>query len=172
MENTHVETRPQSRLRTLYYWMLLLVILVMVDDLVFGWFFWGLSQIHPLLSFVIAIMASWSLGVWLTMRGLAPEPGRLAGWFLYRLQLERGNPELRAREDELKEKITSVGVAVPMSLLFGGVVTTLWLRRRGVVSDESAKRLAFVLCGLYAFEFATIHAFGIGGSIFAFAIFR
>lgn len=167
MGNASVEASRLSRFfRTLYYWTLLLVTLVVVDDLTFGWIFWLLSQIHPLLSALVALCAYWAIGYWITLRGLSPEPGKVARWFLNRLQLERKNPELRAREDELQKKITSIAIAIPLSLLFGGVVTTLWLRRRDVVDDSAAKRVALVLCGLYALEFALIHALGIGGSIF------
>lgn len=161
-----VEVRHPSRLRTLYYWTLLLVTLVVMDDLTFGWIFWGLAQIHPLVSAAIAFGISWSLSYWLTLRGLSPTPGRLANWFLNRFQLERSNPELRVREVQLKEKITSISVAVPMALLFGGILTTLWLFRRGVVDRKKARTIAFWLTGLYAVEFAFIHGFGIGGSIF------
>lgn len=163
---TTIEVRHQSRLRTLYYWTLLGVTLVMLDDLTFGWIFWFLAQVHPLFSAAAALAIYWSLGYWITQRGLRPNPGKLAVWFLTRLQLERKNPELRVREEALKSKVNSVVAAIPMSLLFGGVVSTLWLRRRGVVSEEQAPRLAFWFCGLYAFEFAFIHGFGIGGSIF------
>lgn len=160
------EKQPQSLLRTLYYWTILFISLLIVDDLTFGWIFWTIAQIHPLVSATLAVTAYWSLGYWITLRGLRPDPGRIASWFLKRLQLERKNSELQAREESLKAKITSVTIAVPMSLLFGGVVTTLWLRRRDIVNDSQAKRLAFWLCGLYALEFALIHALGIGGSIF------
>lgn len=165
MDNA-TEVRRPSRLRTLYYWTILLLLLMVADDLTFGWIFWVLSQIHPLLSASAALVIYWSLGYWLTLRGLSPEPGKVASRLLSRLQLERKNHELRTREEELKNKVTSVSAAVPMSLLFGGVVTTLWLRRRGVVSESGARSLAFWLCGLYALEFAIIHALGIGGSIF------
>ncbi len=164
VDNT--EVRHQSRLRTLYYWIALFAILVVVDDLTFGWIFWLLAQIHPLVSATAALLIYWVLGYWLLIRGLNPNPGKWAHKMLNRLQLERKNPELRAREEELKNKITSVAVAIPMSLLFGGVLTVLWLRRRNVVSDDGAYRLGFWLCGLYALEFALLHGFGIGGSIF------
>lgn len=153
-------------LRTLYYWTLLLITLVVLDDLTFGWIFWALAQIHPLVSASFALVIYWGLGYWITLRGLAPQPGKLAGWFLNRLQLERKNPELRVREQQLKDMITSIGVAFLMALLFGGVLTTLWLRRREVVDDQQARKLAFWLCGLYALEFALLHGLGIGGAIF------
>ncbi len=165
MGNT-VDTRHPPRLRTLYYWFALLTALVVVDDLTFGWIFWALAQVHPLVSAGAALVTYWAMGYWITLRGLAPKPGKLAGWFLNRLQLERKNPELQEREDRLKAKITSIGVAIPMALLFGGVVTTLWLRRRGVVNESQARKLAFWLCGLYALEFALMHGLGIGGAIY------
>jgi hypothetical protein len=165
MEQT-AEERQQSFFRTFYYWSTLLLALLIADDLTFGWIFWALSQINPLFSAVIALATYWSIGYWITLRGLRPNPGKVAGWLLQRLQLERKNPERRSREEQLKAKITSVAVGVPMSLLFGGVVTTLWLRRRNVIDDRQSRKVAFWLCGLYAAEFAVIHAFGIGGAIF------
>ena len=161
-----VEARHPSFLRTFYYWTLLLVTLVVLDDLTFGWIFWALAQIHPLISASAAFAIYWAMGYWIALRGLSPVPGKLASWFLARLQLEHKNPELQVREQMLKEKITSISTAIPMALLFGGVVTTLWLRRRGTVDDSGARSLAFWLCGLYALEFALIHGFGIGGSFF------
>ena len=165
MEPT-VEAHRQSLLRTLYYWTALLVALLIADDATFGWIFWALSQIHPFISAAAALAIYWSIGYWITLRGLKPSPGKVAGWLLRRLQLERKNPELRTREERLKARITSVAVGIPVSLLFGGVVTTLWLRRRNVIDVNQARRVAFGLCGLYAVEFALIHALGIGGSIF------
>ncbi len=165
MEN-NVEAIQVSRLRTLYYWALLLLTLVVLDDLTFGWIFWGLSLVHPFVSVAVALAIYWTAGYWLALKGLAENPGKVASWFLSRLQLERKNQGVRIREQQLKEKVTSVGVAIVMAPLFGGVLTTLWLRRRSVVNDTQARRLAFWLCGLYALEFAVIHGLAIGGAIF------
>ena len=165
MEPT-VEARRQSLLRTLYYWTLLLIVLLIADDLTFGWIFWALAQIHPFVSAAAALVVYWTIGYWVTLRGLKPNPGKIAGWFLRRLQLERKNPELQSRQERLKAKITSIVVGIPMSLLFGGVVTTLWLCRRNIIDDHKARQVAFWLCGLYAIEFTLIHALGIGGTIF------
>jgi hypothetical protein len=160
------EAKQQAAWKTLYYWVALFIVLVLVDDATFGWIFWLLSQVDPLLSAMVAVAIYWSVGYWIALEGLRPRPRPLAAWFLKRLQLERKNPELARRELKLMEKITSVALAVPMALLFGGVVTTLYLRRRELVDDHRARRLAFWLQGLYALEFAAIHALGIGGSIF------
>lgn len=162
-----VEAHRQPLLRTLYYWTLLLGFLFIADDLTFGWLFWVLSTLtHPLASATAALAIYWAAGFWVTLRGLSPNPGRIASWLLHRLQLERKNRELELREESLKQKITSVSIAVPMSLLFGGVVTTLWLRRREVIDDRRAQQVAFWLCGLYACEFAAIHALGIGSLLY------
>jgi hypothetical protein len=158
--------REQPPWKTVYYWVALFVVLVLVDDATFGWIFWLLSQINPLLSAVVAVAIYWSVGYWIILEGLRPNPRPVAAWFLKRLQLGRKNPELAQRELRLMEKITSVAVAVPLALLFGGPVTTLYLRRRELVDDRQARRLGFWLQGLYALEFAAIHALGIGGSIF------
>lgn len=156
----------QSSLRTLFYWMWLLVMLIVVDDLTFGWIFWALAQVNPLISAAAALVIYWAMGYWITLRGLRPNPGKVAGWFLNQLQLERRNAELRYRQESLKTRMVSIGTAVPMAILFGGVVVTLWLRRRGVIDDNRTRSVAFWLCGLYALEFALIHGFGIGGGIF------
>ncbi|MBI3983977.1 hypothetical protein HY346_01645 [Candidatus Microgenomates bacterium] len=155
-----------SRLKTIWWWSVLLGTLILVDDATFGWIFWALAQINPWLSALVALVDYWLVGYWITLQGLKPHPHKLAVWFLKRLQLERKNPEVNRREQSLKAKITSVAIATPMSLLFGGVITTLWLVRRGVIDLYQAKRVAFYLCGVYAAEFAVIHALGIGGSIF------
>lgn len=165
MERNH-EARNQPFLRTFYYWTVLLITLMVLDDATFGWIFWALAQINPFLSAAVALAIYWALGYWITLRGLSPNPGKVAGWFLRRLQLGHENPELRSREEHLKAKLTSVTASIPMTLLFGGVLTTLWLRRRNIVDSRQAKSLAFWLCGLYALEFAAIHGLGIGGSIF------
>lgn len=155
-----------SWLRTLYYWLLLLLTLLILDDLVFGWIFWALAQFNLVGTIVFAIVTSWVFGYWLTLRGLKPHPGRIAKFLLSRLQLERKNEELQRRERQIRDKLVSSGAAVPMTLLFGGVVATLWLRRQGAIDDVQARRLAFWLSGVYALEFAFIHAFAIGGGIF------
>lgn len=140
--------------------------MVLVDDLVFGWIFWGIAQWSPVASAAIGFFASWSVSFWLVVQGVNENPGKLATHLLKSLELERSNPELRMREDSVKNKITSVGVAIPMCLLFGGIVPTLWLWKRDVVSHASALRVGFLLCGFYAVEFALVHGLGIGGSIF------
>lgn len=165
MVNTS-EVRHPSRLRTLYYWILLMITLIILDDLTFGWIFWGIAQINPFVSAAIAFMASWVFGYWLVVCGLSPNPGKIAKILLDRFQLGKKNSELRAREEELLNRMTSIGIAVPMTLLFGGVVSTLWLRRKSVVSDKQAYRVGLVLTGIYAVEFAVVHGLGIGGSIF------
>lgn len=156
----------RARLTTLYYWVALLVVLVLADDATFGWIFWLLSQVNPVLSAAVAVAMYWAIGYWITLQGLREQPRPVAAWFLKRLQLERKNRELAKRERALREKIRSVAIAVPMALLFGGVVTTLYLRRREVIDDDRARSVAFWLTGLYSLEFALIHALGIGGSIF------
>jgi hypothetical protein len=147
---------------------LLLITLIVLDDLVFGWIFWALAQINPFLSATVAFLSSWSFSYWLTVKGLSPNPGKVAALLLSRFQLGHKNPELQRREQELLNKITSIGIAIPMTLLFGGVVTTLWLRRKNVVSATHAYRLGFILTGVYAVEVALVHGLGIGGSIFFF----
>lgn len=157
-------------IKTLYYWSVLFATLLVADDAIFGWFFWLLSQVHPLVSAAAALAIYWAVGYWLTIRGMKPHPGPVASWLLNRLRLERKNPELKKREQLLRQKLSTVAASVPITLLFGGVVTTLWLCRHGIIDGNSARarRLGFWLAGIYAVEFALIHSFGIGGTIFWF----
>jgi hypothetical protein len=164
MEQTASE-RPQSFLRTLRTWVLLFLALFVADDLTFGILFWVITQYSIYVSAAAAFVLYWAIGYWVTLRGLRPNPGKWASKLLKWLQLEHENPELHKLEADLQNKITSVATAVPMTLLFGGIFTTLWLHRRNVVDTKQAKRLAFWLCGLYAFEPTAIHAVGIGGLI-------
>lgn len=161
---TATEVRPQpSRLSTLLWWTVLFLALVVADDLAFGWIFWIIAVLtHPFVSAAVAFAVYWVVGYKITMGGLSPNPGRLTGWFLHRLQLERKNSDLKALEESLMNKITSVTIAVPMSLLFGGVVTVLWLYKRTVVNYGRARLLAIGLCAIYAVEFAAIHGLGMG----------
>lgn len=158
-------TQREPLVRTLFYWLAFFLVLVFWDDLVFGSIFWSMSQFSVITSVVVAFVFSWRLGYWLALRGLAPEPGTVAGWMLKKFMLERKHPEFRKRQQLLIGKITSVAMAVPLSLIVGGVVTTLWLRSREIVDDVQAKKVALWLCAIYAVLFAIVHAFGIGGGI-------
>jgi hypothetical protein len=153
-------------LRNLFWWFALLVTLVILDDLVFGPIAWLIAQVNPWLAAVVGFSAMWGLSYWLVLVGVRPQQGRVARLLLSRLQLERRNPRIREREATLKAHLTSVAVAVPMSLLFGGVVTSLWLYKREVVDERQVRRLAFWLTALYACEFVILHAFG-GGRVLA-----
>ena len=175
VEGDQLDTSPAPEsavirtLRNLFWWTALLVTLIVVDDLLFGPIAWGLAQISVWLAAVVGFTAMWGFSYWLVLVGLRPDPPRLAQAMLRRLQLERRSAELQAREASLKERLTSVGIAIPMSLLFGGVVTSLWLRRRDVVNDTQVRRLALYLTALYACEFVLLHAFG-GGRLLAEAL--
>lgn len=156
-----------SLLRTFYYWLLLLLSLILIDDLAVAWIFWAIAQIDPWLSASIALLSSWLLGWWLTVRGLKSNPGELARSLLRGLRLERKNPELAERERQLMRRVRSVAIALPMSLLFGGIITTLYLRRHEVVNDRQGFWLGGALAFMYACEFAAIHGLGIGGGLFS-----
>jgi hypothetical protein len=157
---------PIAAARNLFWWAALLVTLVILDDLVFGPIAWLIAQVSPWLAAVVGFSAMWGLSYWLVVVGVRQDQGRVARLLLSRLQLERRNPAIREREDTLKAHLTSVAVAVPMSLLFGGVVTSLWLYKREVVDERQVRRLALWLTALYACEFVVLHAFG-GGRLLA-----
>ena len=156
----------QSRIRTIYYWITLLLFLVIVDDGLFGPVFWALSQFNLPLSIVTAFTCSWLLSYWLTLQGMKPVHGWLARTLLRNLRLEQSKDSERERRvQRLREKTTSISIAIPMTLLFGGVIVTLWLLRRGVITPHRARFVALGLTALYAVIFAAVHALGIGGSI-------
>lgn len=155
-----------ASVRSLFWWFALFITLVILDDLVFGPIAWLLAQINPWLAALVGFSAMWGVSYWLVIVSLRPHQGRVAKLLLSRLQLERRNPALREREATLKAHLTSVALAVPMSLLFGGVVTSLWLYKREVVDERQVRSLALVLTALYACEFVVLHAFG-GGRVLA-----
>lgn len=157
----------QGFIKTTSYWLVLFVTLVVMDDAVFGWIFWLLSQVNPFLSAIAALSIYWVIGYWLTLRGLKPQPGKVASWLLSRLKLERKSRELNRREPLLQDKFSFVA-AVPMVLIVGGVIATLWLYRRNLISEQRARILGFWFAGIYALEFALVHALGIGGAILLF----
>lgn len=133
--------------------------LVVIDDLTYGPVFWVLSIVGPtpiVVGFAFGIY--WLVQMFLVREGLKSQPGRAARFFLERLQLERKNAEIGHREQTLHRKVTTAVVALPLSLVIGGVLPPLILARNGV-ARTTARRLAVVTSGLYAAEFAYLHAY-------------
>nr|AGC72549.1 hypothetical protein [uncultured bacterium A1Q1_fos_862] len=90
-------------------------------------------------------------------KGTADDPGRVASFFLRRLDVERRNPQVASREDKLRGRIVGAGSALVLTLLLAGVLPCLLLWRRGY-SRPFVLRLAVPASMLYAAEYAFLHA--------------
>lgn len=139
------------------WWLVTLVVLVILDDLTFGPFFWALSRIGgPWVAFIAALCIYIPAQIVLVFRATSDQPGRVASFFLRRFDLERRSPHVAAREQRLRARVTGIITAVPMSLVIGGVLPPLALQRAGY-GVTFVRRLSIVTSTLYALEFATLH---------------
>lgn len=146
-----------------FWWFLTIVTLFVLDDLLFGPFFWMLALIGPLFSTLVAFMFSVMFQIWLVRACLKPEPGKLPAFLLSRLMLERKNAEIAKRESSVKRRATSVVGALLVTPLIGGVIPSLLLHRHGVLSDHKIKRLSLLFALIYGLEFALLHGgYGFG----------
>lgn len=160
---------PGSRivrvLQSSVWWLATFAALVVVGDISDGWVFWVIAHFSVWLSAASALVWAWGTGYWLTLRGLSPSPGRIASFFLRRLSLEPSGGAVAERTAEMHRRVTSIAWAVPMTLLLGGVVTTLVMRKSGVIVGDACRRWGCWLSGLFAVEFAAIHGLAIGGAL-------
>lgn len=148
--------------RGLFWWSATILVLVVLDDLVFGPIFWSIALLSLPLAIALAFLASWAFGTWLVFRGTRAEPGRIARFFLNRLWLERRNPDIARRERKVRQSVTS-GVAATIATPFiGGVIPCLVLHKRDAMPVAQIRRLAVFLAALYAVEFSAIHGYGFG----------
>jgi hypothetical protein len=149
--------------RGLFWWCVTVLVLVIVDDLVFGPVFWSIALLSRPAAVIFAFCASWAFGTWLVFRGTREDPGRVARFFLNRLWLERRNPDIAQRERRVREAVTSTIAATVATPFIGGVVPSLVLYKRDAMPVGQIRRLAVFLAALYAVEFAAIHGYGFGG---------
>lgn len=149
--------RP-SPLSVAAWWAATLITLALLDDLTFGPFFWltaRLGQWWMAVALVYVIYVP--VQIWLVARGTVDDPGRIADFFLRRLDLERRSAAIADRERSIRQRVVGVGSALLLSLLIGGVLPPLLLWRRGH-SRSTVRRLAAVTSVIYATEFAVLHA--------------
>lgn len=139
------------------WWAGTVVILVILDDLVFGPVFWLASRVAGPAVAVLAIYAIYvPTQVFLVRRGTEESPGRLADFFLKRLDLHRRNERVAEVEGQLRSKVTSTLSAIAMTLVLGGVIPPLILWRHGSPTSF-VRRLSVVTAVVYATEFAVLH---------------
>jgi hypothetical protein len=144
--------------RTACWWVLTLMVLVVLDDLTFGPFFWALSRLAGTGIAVAAVFAIYvPAQVALVHRGTSDDPGRLATFFLRRFDVERRNEEIAQREFRIHSRIVGAGSALALSLVIAGVLPCLLLWRRGY-PRPFVLRLAVPAAILYAAEYALLHA--------------
>ena len=139
------------------WWAATLLTLVVLDDLTFGPFFWAISRVAGAGAAVVAVYAVYvPIQVYLVHRATEPEPGRVAAFFLGRLQLERRSASIAERERVLHGRVVGAGSAVALSLVIGGVLPLLLLWRQGY-ERSFVRRLSYLTAAVYATEFALLH---------------
>jgi len=156
VEPTSAPARPALAV-VLWWWAVTLAVLVVLDDLTFGPFFWAISRLAGPGWAMAAVYAIYvPVQLFLVRRGTAEEPGPVAHWFLRRLDLERRFERVGHNEERLHSRVVGAGSAVPLSLVIGGVLPPLLLWRRGFSADF-VRRVAIVTAVVYATEFALLH---------------
>lgn len=141
----------------LWWWAVTLAVLVVLDDLTFGPFFWAISRLAGPGWAMAAVYAVYvPVQLFLVRRGTAEEPGPVAHWFLRRLDLERRFERVTHNEQRLRSGVVGAGSAVLLSLVIGGVLPPLLLWRRGY-PVEFVRRLSVLTAFVYATEFALLH---------------
>lgn len=152
-------TAPSRLIDHLAWWLITIVTLVVLDDLTFGPFFWLIarlagSTIAVALVFAVYIPAQ----VYLVRRGTEDQPGRIAAFFLDRLDLSRRHPRIREREKALRARVGGSVSAILSSLVIAGVLPPLLLWKAGY-STRFVRRISWVTATVYAAEFAFLHGF-------------
>lgn len=159
MQRTNVnEDAPSHRLSVVAWWLATLATLVVLDDLTFGPAFWLLSRVSGTWTAVIVVYLIYvPVQVLLVVRGTAPDPGRIASFFLRRFDLERRSAHVARNEQALHRRVLGAGTALLMSLVIGGVLPPLLLWRQGAERAD-VRRLSVLTASVYATEFAVLHA--------------
>lgn len=157
MSQPQAPEQRQPLSHTVWWWLVTLLTLVVLDDLTFGPFFWALSRLAGPGWAVAAVYAVYvPAQVYLVARGTTDDPGRVASWFLKRLDLERRYPQVRRNELRLRSRVGGIASSLLMTLLIAGVLPPLVLWRQGYPRDF-VLRIAVLTSALYATEFALLH---------------
>lgn len=140
-----------------FWWVVTLGTLLVLDDLTFGPAFWWLSrtagrEVASTTAFCLYLGAQ----ILLVYRGTTENPGRLAGFFLRRLDLTRRHAGVEAREKAVRSGIVGGMSAVLAAPVIGGVIPPLVLWRIGF-SQRYVRSLVLLTAPVYAAEFAFIH---------------
>lgn len=140
-----------------FWWVVTLGTLLVLDDLTFGPLFWWLSRTAGrVAASTTAFCIYFAAQILLVHRGTMESPGRLASFFLRRLDLTRRHPQVEAHERQVRSGIVGGVSAVMLSPVIGGVIPPLVLWRIGF-SRRYVRSLVLVTAPIYAAEFAFLH---------------
>lgn len=149
-----------------FWWIVTIVTLFVLDDLVFGPFFWAMALVNPVFSTVAAFVSSTVFQIWLIYTCLKPEPSKPAKFFFKRFMLERKNAEVARREASIKRTASSALGALLVTPLLGALIPVMVMRKHQLMSEIALRRYAFVLLLVYAAVFAAVHGgYGLGGLV-------
>lgn len=139
------------------WWVATILVLVVLDDLTFGPLFWIVSRTAgPRVAGAAALAIYTAAQIYIVVRATEPEPGRIASFFLRRLDLARRSQTVDANERKLRSRVVGWGSAVLMTPVVGGVIPPLVLWRQGW-DASSVRKIACVCAPIYATEFALLH---------------
>lgn len=145
--------------RTVGWWAATLLTLIVLDDLTFGPVFWLVSRLEsPLAGFTLALVIYVPAQILLVRAGTSDSPGKVATFFLSRLDLERRSTNVAEREQRLRARVTGVISASALSLAIGGVLPPLALWRAGY-GRTFVRRLSWLTATIYAVEFSLLHGY-------------
>jgi len=146
----------KSTLHTAGWWCVTLFLLVIIDDLTYGPFYWVLGAIIGPMAAVVAFVVYFAAQLYLINHGIRDEPGRIASWLLKRLMLARTGEEVARREAVLHERVTGVMLAVLLAPIIGGELPPLLLHKRGWARG-AVVRVGVLTSVIYAAEFSLLH---------------
>ncbi|MCP4435143.1 MAG: hypothetical protein GY812_06535 [Actinomycetia bacterium] len=157
MEQARSAPNRQAFVTTLWWWFITLLVLVILDDLTFGPFFWLIARLAGAVWAMLAVYAVYiPVQLFLVSRGTRDEPGRVAHWFLSRLDLERRYRQVQDNESKVRSRVAGGVSAVLTCLIIGGVLPPLLLWRQGF-ERRYVMQIAGVCSVVYATEFALLH---------------
>lgn len=155
-----IEPAPSPAIRiarATVWWAATLATLVVLDDLTFGPAFWAISRWRGAATAVLAVFVVYvPAQVYLVRRATEPDPGRVAAFFLKRLELQRRSAHVGEREARIHRRVAGAASALALTLVIGGVLPPLLLWRAGY-STSYVRRLSYATAPLYAAEFAVLH---------------
>lgn len=148
--------RARTLIESLFWWTVTILTLFLLDDMLFGPFFWTLSLVSQVGATAAAFCIPIATQQWLIRQGTREYPAKVAVFALTKLSLERKNKNISNKEDQIKARASKYIGAALVAPLIGGVIPTLILYKQGF-PRESVLRFSWIPTIIYAAEFATLH---------------